>query len=519
MKNKRNRQPKSYKDQLNEVTEQLELNKKEVLFFALSSFRLTEVDGKKLIEGPNRLLYGKETLEEYYYQMEPVLKLFKHMGKTPEAVVMLYTPETETKVEFFKRGDDKKYEQSPKEYMEEKIKEYWPESGINYIKWEKTKKDVAVIKEVLETLRTLNTENKKEFGGIRLSIDIHGGFRDIQMIIQSIVSLIRYDEIELGESYSVRFGKEGGEIFRADNTIDINQFVMGMNEFLLYGRGYSLERYYNKVCSDEKLAEIIKDISESIQLCHVSEFDNAIYCMREYMKKYKDNGDYTDIFIETIKKSYGELLADDKSEMYKVFNKVKWCLNNDFIQQALTIIESEMPTEYLNRNIIKYKTDDDGNVQLVDKDGNSGKVIPIKDAINWSKQNWERNINFAFAKWGYENIATRVRIKGNKTSRYTEFNVEPISLDSSKRVRIKSGRYKDRYYFDLGFDLNKYIITGSEEEKDIIRLFNLHLSLKDERNSSNHGDNSKRASYEEVKTAIEAYVRLAEKVYSECKKK
>ena len=90
------------------------------------------------------------------------------------------------------------------------------------------------------------------------------------------------------------------------------------------------------------------------------------------------------------------------------------------------------------------------------------------------------------------------------------------------RVPVDSGCFKHDYLMDdiddyrgnlikLGFEINDRL--DKKERKDLARLFMIHLILKDERNNTNHAnDTDIRVSVDEVKTAINAYIHLWERV-------
>ena len=57
---------------------------------------------------------------------------------------------------------------------------------------------------------------------------------------------------------------------------------------------------------------------------------------------------------------------------------------------------------------------------------------------------------------------------------------------------------------------------SSDGKYNLARLLMLHMALKDCRNESNHASSKERATIEEVKQAIYAYVELTKKVIEKC---
>ena len=54
-----------------------------------------------------------------------------------------------------------------------------------------------------------------------------------------------------------------------------------------------------------------------------------------------------------IRDSYGDELLDNSKR--KTINEIKWCIEKDFIQQALTLVESKMPKEIIEHNFLYCK--------------------------------------------------------------------------------------------------------------------------------------------------------------------
>ncbi len=493
-----------------------EKKKRVVLFMLLSTFP------NENILTPCELEYKGEIIGTYYYQLEPVFLLLHYLEIVPSEVVFLCTKDTLSEKEFVCEG--KKIINSEKGYIESWIKERWPDTKCHEIVDEG--KEVDTINKVLTELRNINNVSD-----MNLIMDIHGGRRNLQMMTQGIITLLRYEKIIPWEVYTVLFDKTKarGEIMPANSTYDVNQYVAGMNEFLSYGRSNTLEEYYKD--KDSELVKIIREISDSIQLCHILKFDEAIKRMGDYINDRRNNkdkkkDDYSDLFINTIEKAYGELI--DSKGRNKVINKVKWCVDNDFIQQALTIIESRMPNELLQRNIIAYDYDyyDEKKVKLF-YEGKNGKLneipggVDLMSAIEYGKPEWESTINNLLIPWMRKNCCIevwnekrhridyigRLVIEGTEIDKYVNYNVD--GLDLSKKYKKIVDQNKN--VIEIGFKINGML--DDEGVRNLIRFFMLHLELKDQRNVSNHANSKQRAGVDEVKTAIYAYIILMKKIF------
>ena len=488
-----------------------------VVFLALSTFSADKDTGELPV---SELYYGNELIGRYHYQLEPVIMLLKHQGVDVDKVFMVCTKKTKSEKEFSLDGVTKtcSEEQFFRNYIKEQLGD-----NVDVISFDVGEDEVEMVKSLIKNMRECNRD-----GNIRLTIDIHGGLRDTQMLIQSIITLLKYENIVPDDIYTVSYDQRSrqGVIDLADKTYDINQYVVGMSEFLSYGRTKTLEAYYKD--QDSEFIDIIKDISDSIQLCHIRKFDNAIKKINEYVDGYVDKGNYDDIFMETIKSSFGLLM--NKKGRNKVVNKVRWCVDNDFVQQALTIIESQMPTELLQRKVIVYETDENKCVPLYIREDDDNltmtdKRVPLKEALKFKKPSWESEINFTLINWARENCCKKVSGKNN--TRYIELmEIKGDSVDHYLYFKVPKGCLKQKCVINtdprekaikLRFVINEKL--GVEGKRSLARLLMLHLALKGERNGSNHASNEDRATVDEVKTAINAYIELTDLVLERVKKK
>lgn len=502
----------------------------QVVFLALSTFRLDKEDNCRVLE--STLKDQDQELGKYYHQMEPILLLYKKRGIVPDAVLVLCTGETRKKKHFI--CGEKKYYTSEEEYYREFIINSFGRDlmrpvyeSYRTIEENGHKKtvhdDVKTISSVISELRKYReTDND-----LSLSIDIHGGPRETQMLIQSIISLLRFENIVSQENFTVRYNTET-HIGKIEPAYDIHQFVTGMSEFLSYGRSATLVDYYRG--SDNELANLIEHISDAIQLCHINKFDDAIKDMKKYVDNYKEKGDFSDLFIDEIKASYGELM--DVRDRNKVIYKVKWCVDHDFIQQALTIIESQMPYELLRRNIINYKYDNENekSVCLYCENERGLKAIgniKLSDALDSAKPEWESEINYSLIAWIRKNLCTlkkypdghkvynpKLVISGNCKETYLSHDTSTDDLSKNCNIyfvkRDECGK-KVRSAIKLSFLPNDKL--AGEIQNDLKRLLMLHLALKEQRNVSNHASSASRASSDEVRVAIDAYIELTEKIF------
>lgn len=194
------------------------------------------------------------------------------------------------------------------------------------------------------------------YDNCKLWIDSQGGFRNIVLVINAIISLLKEDGIEPEAVYSINYGesKEYQTVLNQKDTYKIFQFVSGINEFRRYGRAEQLEEYYRNI--NERVPEEItqmKDIAEAIQMCNVEQFDAALADFRKLASEEKERAGFLNIFWQQIKEDYKDLLT----EHYTGLDVVEWLYKKKFYQQAITYLEAKLPKEWIK---IELEPDDNG---------------------------------------------------------------------------------------------------------------------------------------------------------------
>ena len=499
---------------IEQVMREEDMKKPLVLFMALSSFRKREI--KELTESGDEVssyIVDKSVVNidgtgvAYYYQMEPIFHYYLKRKEEIDTVILLGTDKTrivdQARPEFW--IGNTKVSESEESYMERFIKDkFGADTNIVFLNTHdadnRLKKDVTIVSEVIDAIRKSGKD-----GAIRLSVDIHGGLRDTQMLIQNIITLLHYEGTDPAE-YTVHFdvSSKTGYFESVDKVKTIQNFVSGIREFMTYGKSRTLEIFYGN--NDNELVNIIREISDSIQLCDIMMFDEAIKAMKRYTDDYTEKGDYSDLFINTIRSSYGELMDDHGRNV--VANKVRWCLKNDFIQQALTIIESQMPNDLFQRNVVRYHYDNEQDKKVILYSGSvETGMVKLSDALDKNRQPWEPAINYALRHWMRENVGT-LSISGK-----TDYlNMEINDCSFSKCTTLPYNSNNGYCYINLDFNVSDRINT-EEKRCDLARLMMLHLALKEERNLANHArPSSKRTSVEEIRRAIESYIILTDRI-------
>ena len=481
-----------------------------------------------------------------YYQLEPIPKLLYHnLKKTGQKLDMIVTLNTDATAEKknFTLDDKQKYENiSAEEFFIERLKKgdmFIPAEHFPDIKSVKQEQLYMSIAEMVQCVR----EKKSEYEDVRLWVDQHGGFRENMLVLEGVIHLLAHEKIRPVAIYTVEHNpsKEKGKpsvIKVVSDHANVFEFVSGMNEFAHYGRSSALESLLKKEDSSDgttrkELGSLMNKISDALQICDMGAFEDSLKDMGEYLEQYdRRHESLLDIFIDNIRREYGSLLNPRERT---VVEEIEWCLKKDYLQQALTLIESRMPEELVDRGVMDPHYDREMRSYSYSS-GLSDRII-FRDAIakakEYAKKAWESDINYIFIRWANNN-STKGRFDPDKRpelikldrerQEYRTFSVG-LDEDADRRRKLKGEvaakikyKHEDNCIYSVSYKIALHRKICSSETNQLLfnRFLQLHRALKDQRNNANHASSSERYSAQNIRDAIGGYIDLAKEIYRIC---
>ncbi len=309
------------------------------------------------IEKDNYYQYQEGEIFAARSQLEPVTYMIdserKKKGEKLDKIIILETTETQklsnhkiSAVGFYKERVGRFLDEV--EYVDIWIDEINPAEGI--------RKATSAVWQEFE-----NQKNQQD--QMNLWIDTQGGFRDVVMVFNAILSLLREQGIEPKGIYSIRYTRENTKekpcpIINQTKNYDIFKFVAAMQEFMDFGKATGFKKYYGE---ENEFVQIIGGIADAIQMCQPQKFEEALMKFAVYLKseKYNDVDPYLQIFVQFIKDDYGDLLEHPDNTV----EQIKWCVRKEFYQQAMTIYIEKMPKYYAEQGIVTLNINSEQKVQ------------------------------------------------------------------------------------------------------------------------------------------------------------
>ena len=245
--------------------------------------------------------------------------------------------------------------------------------------------DTAVVNAVDKVNRKLIDESGK-CRNLNVYIESNGGVRYVIVMLLSVMNILQkvYANIKLQGVYSMIYNKKTDDqkipILDTSMTYASIELFSAMNEFIYYGRAKALEDYFEKRFtkrkeSDEKYdQDIFQDIrkcinklqkiADDMQLCRTEQIIDNFYeseSIRDVLNKFKDTyanekDPDSKIFlsvIENIMSEYNDIYDNPNPNKFLNLPKIiKWCIDKDYIQQALTLCSEKLPQYFVQNHMI-----------------------------------------------------------------------------------------------------------------------------------------------------------------------
>lgn len=488
---------------------------KNVFLLTMSTLNFSPGKENKELKGYYYSYEGREPMM-CYSQLEPISRMLIETGKRPDRIIVLCTKDTIKNWDFF-------VEQTPHccsayDFYIERIKRVLPNCGDDVF----CPIDIDPMN-IYSGIRTAAEKIKKEsvdcssIDEFRLWVDTQGGFRDSSLVMSAITNLLNIRGISIAGVYSIEFTKEKAVnietpalIKEQSQNYKIFDFVAGMREFILYGQGAQLARYYDAIDASEETRQVItsiKNLAESIQMCDPAGFETRLkelsHSILEYQKSEQAANELFSIFIDEVVEDYGVLLKDECRRL----DAVAWCLKKHFYQQALTFIEARIPDEIMEKKILDY------NCVLKDQ------IFKLKSLAKLGHKTEAGYVTLWYCKKKSKKCANLRRWIDMGRNGKTELE----NLEQLAGKAIYNLKENENYCFQIIENNNGEEIkigismsTKCYSAKKLQQFLYLFKMLKNERNNINHFSTKEgRASLKEIDHAIRLFLELGRELYRE----
>lgn len=311
--------------------------------------------------------------------------------------------------------------------------------------------DILYSANTSETIKSI-TENIHKDDNI--FIDTTGGFRDISYILLFIVRFLEYAGINFKKAIYGNYNDFS--IIDVTSTYKLFNLINSADNFTSFGSSQALSQIFENTNNQyiKNLIQSMNDFSNAITLCRTKNIDDIFSRLNTNLNKLAnnintDNG-YELLFYQMTDLIRQKFQLDNPSIDY--VNIINWCLDNNLIQQAITIYTDKIPKylhqkgyfDYSNNilenakkknqnNDIDYEIFYNGFLQMKSKD-NYLEIsnLPLKSLLS------NHDVTLAF-----ENSKSLDEFKKSKAIAYLkiDFNVPEIKNGVTNIIRLKSKMY------------------------------------------------------------------------------
>ena len=237
---------------------------------------------------------------------------------------------------------------------------------------------IKLCKEIVAYKKTLPASSK-----IRLYIDTSGGFRNAAMIFLILGRIMSYLGIEVADVFYTSWKEGNCSVHPIKDTYELLDLVAGFEEFKLYGSAKKLNAHFkanqvdengqensdaeNKENNNSSIHELLSamdSFSEAINISSRGSFEKSIKRLDESLALVRSTTDDTptnkafdqelvELLQDPIEESYDILLDHHRNNTSDELAYIDWCLDHDYLQQALTLFCEYVPEYALDKGIIE----------------------------------------------------------------------------------------------------------------------------------------------------------------------
>lgn len=285
------------------------MSQKIILF--VSSLPRTELKRERYVCPDGSVVEGAQTNEA------PVRFLLEQFPDTSQ-IIAIVTPEAKPAYD----------------YLQDTLKERWPELSLCQVPYEEGQDFNG------EPLTAIMRQVQP---GDTILLETTGGFRNAVMYLLLLSRVLSY--VGVRTVYAVYSNYPKRQIENVSELIGLFELVGGMQELSSFGSARTLRIYYGQEPKDPAIGELLtalEQLNETITLCRTTQ-------LGERMKRFN-------LALEGAKACEDplmrELLPAFQGKFGKKLNTVsliRWCVESDMIQQALTVYTERIPTLILTR--------------------------------------------------------------------------------------------------------------------------------------------------------------------------
>ena len=200
--------------------------------------------------------------------------------------------------------------------------------------------------------------------GESIYIDYTGGLRDVNLLMIALIRYLEFKGIVCKDIIYSNFHSKPRKIHSIRSTYNMFDMINGVSEFVGTGNARQLVNLQKKLENTTKNDNVnnfvnsLQNFSNAIALCNVGGIVDAIDSISNAINTL-ENDTSDDIFVQMFK----TLIPTVKEKLYigkeppSILDLSQWCLNNNMLQQAVTIYNEKILSYYILNNYDDFKNE------------------------------------------------------------------------------------------------------------------------------------------------------------------
>ena len=189
--------------------------------------------------------------------------------------------------------------------------------------------------------------------GESIYIDYTGGLRDVNLLMIALIRYLEFKGIVRKDIIYSNFHSKPRKIHSIRSTYNMFDMINGVSEFVGTGNARQLVNLQKKLENTTKNDNVnnfvnsLQNFSNAIALCNVGGIVDAIDSISNAINTL-ENDTSDDIFVQMFK----TLIPTVKEKLYidkeppSILDLSQWCLDNNMLQQAVTIYNEKILLHY-----------------------------------------------------------------------------------------------------------------------------------------------------------------------------
>lgn len=187
-------------------------------------------------------------------------------------------------------------------------------------------------------------------GKDEILLETTGGFRNAAMYLLLLSRMLSYTGIKtIGAVYS---NYSTYQIEDVSHLIRMFDLVGGLQELTSFGSVRTLRSYYGETPADPRIARLlsaVEQLSQAITLCRTGLIDAK---MEEFNTALQEAQACGDPLMRQLLPAFQKKYVSNKNHKMTIPGLIRWCLDSDMIQQALTVYNERMPSYLIEKSTL-----------------------------------------------------------------------------------------------------------------------------------------------------------------------